>query len=49
MLKLHDFCNRALADATRGKAGKDFEAALRRVAQTHPVFKGLRRRACANP
>ena len=33
----------ALADATRGKAGKDFEAALRRVAQAHPVFKGLRR------
>ncbi|GMM62364.1 type II CRISPR RNA-guided endonuclease Cas9 [Novosphingobium pituita] len=33
----------ALADATRGKAGKDFEATLRRLAQTHPVFRGLRR------
>lgn len=33
----------ALADATRGKSGKDFEAGLRRVTQTHPVFKGLRR------
>ncbi|MFX9015993.1 hypothetical protein ABTN29_20095, partial [Acinetobacter baumannii] len=24
-------------------SGKDFEAGLRRVTQTHPVFKGLRR------
>jgi hypothetical protein len=36
----------ALQDSTRGKIGKDFELALRRFANTHPNFKGLRRSPC---
>lgn len=32
-----------LFKATEGLSGKDFEAALRRFRETHPLFKGIRR------
>jgi CRISPR-associated endonuclease Csn1 len=33
----------ALADATAGRSGKEFEAALARFAKNHPLFAGIRR------